>query len=208
MKFHFKNLNNVLYYLNRWRTFNYLPIFSNNNINFNGVTLDDIFKLEECFNIKIYIFNMNPNGAVNLIFDSINENNDIMYLNIFDNHLSYITDFKNFIKMYECEKCSKMFKNEWNLKRHYGSCYERIKYIFSGAFHKNEQTIFEKFEHLDIFVPLNERFYHKFSGSIKLDQNVTEKLHWISRHKLLSMSIASNIEGYNNPNVLLIHLKI
>ena len=198
LKFHFGTLNNVLYYLNRWRTFNYLPIFSNNNINFTGVTLDDISKLEECFKIKIKIFNMNPNGAVNLIFDSINENNDIMYLN----HLSYITDFKKFIKKYECEKCSKMFKNEWNLNV---SCYERTKYIFPGGFYKNDQTRFEKLQFLDIFVPLNERFYHKFSVwdmealLLKLDQNVTEKLHWISRHEPISVSIASNIDGYNNP---------
>ena len=34
---------------------------------------------------------------------------------------------------------------------------------------------------------------------LKLHQNVTEKLHWISRHEPISMSIASNIDGYNNP---------
>ena len=34
---------------------------------------------------------------------------------------------------------------------------------------------------------------------LKLDQNVTEKLHWISRHELISVSIASNIDGYINP---------
>ena len=34
---------------------------------------------------------------------------------------------------------------------------------------------------------------------LKLDQNVTEKLHWISRHEPISVSIASNIDGYNNP---------
>ena len=37
---------------------------------------------------------MNPTCSVNLIFDSINDNKDVMYLNIFDNHLSYITDLK------------------------------------------------------------------------------------------------------------------
>ena len=97
-----------------------------------------------------------------------------------------------------------MFKNEWNLKRH-GSCYERTKYVFPGGFHKNDHTIFKKLQYLDIFVPLNERFYSKFSVwdmealLLKLDQNVTEKLHWISRHELISVSIASNIDGYNNP---------
>ena len=205
LKFHFKNHNTILYYLNRWRTFNHLPIFSNKTITFDGVTLDDMTKLEECFNIKIKIFNMNPSGAVNLIFDSINDNKEVMYLNIFDDHLSYITALKKFIKKYQCEKCSKMFKNEWNLKRHYGSCYERTKYIFPGGFHKTDQTIFEKLEFLDIFVPTNERFYHNFSVwdmeaiLLKVEQNVTDKLHWISKHEPISVSIASNVDGYNNP---------
>ena len=98
-----------------------------------------------------------------------------------------------------------MFKNEWNLKRHYGSCYERTKYVFPGGFHKTDQTIFEKLEYLDIFVPSNERYYHNFSVwdmeavLLKLEQNVTDKLHWISRHEPISLTIASNIDGYNNP---------
>ena len=63
---------------------------------FDRVTLDDMTKLEECFNIKIKIFNMNPSGSVNLIFDSINDNKEVMYLNIFDDHLSYITALRGY----------------------------------------------------------------------------------------------------------------
>ena len=39
LKMHYKNVNTVLHYLNRWRSFNCLPIFSNNTISFDGVTL-------------------------------------------------------------------------------------------------------------------------------------------------------------------------
>ena len=45
-----------------------LPIFLNNSIGFNGVTIDDMSLLEECFNAKIKIFYMNPSGSVNLIY--------------------------------------------------------------------------------------------------------------------------------------------
>ena len=40
LKMHFKNVSSVLYYLNRWRRFKCLPIFANNTISFDGVTLD------------------------------------------------------------------------------------------------------------------------------------------------------------------------
>ena len=63
LKMHFKNVNTVIYYLNRWRSFNYIPLFTSNTINFDGVTLNDISKLEECFNVKIKMFYMNPSGS-------------------------------------------------------------------------------------------------------------------------------------------------
>ena len=34
---------------------------------------------------------------------------------------------------------------------------------------------------------------------IKIEQNVTDKLQWISRHEPISVSIASNVHGYINP---------
>ena len=78
-------------------------------------------------------------------------------------------------------------------------------YIFPGGFHKSDQTIFEKLEYLNIFVPLNLRYYLNFSVwdmeamLLKLDQNVTDKLHWISKHEPISVSFASNINGYIDP---------
>ena len=34
---------------------------------------------------------------------------------------------------------------------------------------------------------------------IKLDENVTDKIHWLSRHEPISASIASNVDGYIDP---------
>ena len=88
------------------------------------------------FDIKTKIYFRNPSGAVNKIYDSLFENSKIMYLNIYENQLSFITDLKKFFKKYQCEKCTKPFRKEWNLKRHISICYEKkTKYIFPGGFH-------------------------------------------------------------------------
>ena len=185
LKLHFKNVNTVLYYLNRWICFNKLPIFSNNSIGFKGVTRDNMSKLQECFNVKIKIFNENDTGCVNLIFDSICSIDAVMYLNNFENHLSYITEFKKFVRKYECKKCSKMFKSEWNLKRHYSTCYDTTKYIFPVGFYESDQTIFNK--------KLTKKLeYFRM-------KDMTDKLHWISRHEPISASIALNVDGYSDP---------
>ena len=34
---------------------------------------------------------------------------------------------------------------------------------------------------------------------LKVEQNVTDKLHWISKPEPISVSIALNVDGYNNP---------
>ena len=79
---------------------------------FQGVTMEDMTSLEECFNVKLKIYSFNQNGAVNVIFDSMSLKSDIVYMNVYQNHLSYITNFKQFIKKFECPKCSKLFKRE------------------------------------------------------------------------------------------------
>ena len=91
------------------------------------------------------------------------ESDNVMYLNNYQNHLSYITDYSKFANKFQCEKFNKMFKRQWNLKRHCSNCYERIKYIFPGGFHGNQDTIFDKSESLTVYVTESERYYPSFA---------------------------------------------
>ena len=82
-----------------------------------------------------------------------------MYLNLHENHLSYITKFKSFAKKFQCDKCEKLFKREWSLKRPYSNCFHRRNYSFSEGFHKTLATIFEKIRLLNFHVDKNFFFY-------------------------------------------------
>ena len=69
-------------------------------------------------------------AIVKMVYNSLTSYSDKMYLNLYENHLSYITNFKSDGKNFQCEKCKKLFRREWSLKRHYSNCFHRTNYIF------------------------------------------------------------------------------
>ena len=145
LNYHFKDgeSKTLLQYLNQWMRFNqYSDIPGNSIKKIGGVTIEEMSQLEKCFNLKINIVSMNSPRSV--IYESSYESENIMYLNNYQNHLSYITNYSKFASKFQCEKCNKMLKRQWDLKRHYSNCYERTKYIFPGGFHRNAETIFDK----------------------------------------------------------------
>ena len=201
---------NLLVYLNAWMTYNNRKKFPRLPKEFPGVNLDDMYNLERCFNLKIMLYTLNPNGTLSLIFESLSQDTNIMYLNIYQDHLSYVTNFKKFAKKYECPKCSKIFIKLWNLKRHITVSYDRTKYIFSGGFYKAPDTIFDKLESLGIIIDENDKYYSKFIvwdmeallKKIHITNHQHDKLKWISKHFPISVSIASNIEGFDDPKCI------
>ena len=76
-------------------------------------------------------------GVVTKIYDSNVQMSDVIYLNLYNHHLSYITNFDKYAPKFECSKCYKFFSREWNLKRHMGNCFERTKLTFPGGFLQN-----------------------------------------------------------------------
>ena len=164
--------------------------------------MEDINDLEICFNVKVMVYCLNSNGTVSLLYNSLSSNTDVMYLNMYDNHFSYITNFEKLVKRFQCDKCLKLFKRQWNLKRHHTNCYDRTKYSFPGGFYCNSVTLFEKLKSLDIHVPIEYQFYNKFivwdMEAILLKSNIShsDKMTWVSQHHPVSVSIASNVENY------------
>ena len=128
-----------------------------------------------------------------------------MYLNNYENHISCIIDHSRFANKFQCEKCNKMFKRQWRLKRHYTNCYERTKYIFPGGFQKNQETIFDKLESLTLYVPETKRYYQTYAVwdieavLMKTNRPSTEQLQFLSKHVPVTISVSSNVEGYHQP---------
>ena len=187
--------------MNIWKTYKKIS----NDSNFTGLPLDQMEDVENCFSIKVIVYSLNDNGTISLIFNSLNSYIDKMYLNLSGNHLSYITNFSKFAKKFECAKCSKLFKREWNMKKHYVICYNQTKHVFPGGFYSIPVTIFDKLRTLNIDIPENLEYYDKFvvwdmeAVLLKREILTSDKLTWISEHVPVSVSIASNVAGYESP---------
>ena len=127
-----------------------------------------------------------------------------MYITI----ISFITNFQKFAKRFQCEKCSKIFKKIWHLKRHNAICYERTKYIFPGGFHKTKPTIFDKLESVEINISRNQKYFPYYivwdmeAMLQKIQSSTQDKLKWLTKHIPISISIASNVAGFEEPTCI------
>ena len=102
LQYHFKDTETEsgLHYLNQWRRFNHYSEIQTNSIkNFKGVTIEEMSTLEQCFNLKINVVSMNSSGSVNAIYESFLESENVMFLNNYQNHLSYMT---NYSELHSC----------------------------------------------------------------------------------------------------------
>ena len=77
---------------------------------FPGIMFEDITEIEKCFNIKILIYNLNLNGAVTCVYETMCQNSSKMYLNVYHNHYSYITYFSSMPRNFNVKKALKFLR--------------------------------------------------------------------------------------------------
>ena len=144
--------------------------------------------------------------AGRIVRRSLDRYQSTMYLNLYENHFSYITDMDKYAKSYMCQKCQKLWKTSKQLNRHMGSCQGKgTCYRYPGGFYVTPKTIFEKLEEEGILVPEKERYYPYravFDFESYFDKSVqsspTNMLTWDMKHVPVSVSICSNVSGYED----------
>ena len=131
-----------------------------------------------------------------------------MYLNLYENHFSYIKDLARYSKSFCCFHCGKYWKDMWKCQRHEKTCESKVQVKYpSGAYHV-PKTVFEELKEEGIIVPEQARCFPyraTFDFECYFDQEKaqelknTEKLTWQSAHVPLSVSVRSNVPGYEEP---------
>jgi len=111
---------------------------------FQGVTLEQLPTLEECFKLNIIVYELVEQDLDNdeqdteagmdgqrqvvaqLVRRSLDKYTDTMYLNLYgtdrQHHFSYITSIDRYCKNYNCRKCGKIWKTAKQLHRHEVTC--------------------------------------------------------------------------------------
>ena len=175
--------------------------------NFRGVDLNDLPMFEDCFSINLNLFELDVNTqSVIPRYLSMARHNDTMYVNLYENHTSYITDFKLYAKKYQCPQCLRHFAYKQNWKRHIRTCSNVKKVKFPGGFYKSPKTVFEELEEYGIHVATELCTFpyfavYDFEAMLQQIRNQSsQKLEFTHRHAPISVSMNSNVPGFESPH--------
>ena len=100
---------------------------------FEGVELDEFPELEKYFEIQLFAMFLKENGSAETLYLSQASFPAKIYMNVYKNHLSLITDIKMYSKQYICNRCGKLFTRMLDSKRHQSKCDGTAKYFFLVA---------------------------------------------------------------------------
>ena len=189
--------------------------------NFEGVDLDDLSQLEQLFETNIVVYSLQPvdkeedqdedeesslpDIAASLVRRSHRHYPRTLYLNLHKDHFSYIKNLKMYSKSYRCSKCGKYWKHAGKLHRHELTCEAKTRRHFPGNAYNVPPTVFEELDDEGIHVAKDLRFFKYFAtfdfesmfSKTDLPEN-TAKLEWENKHVPLSVSVCSNVPGYQD----------
>ena len=176
--------------------------------NFAGVTLDDLSKIEATFDVNVCVYKLEEISDGTTVGELVRRSPcqyiETMYLNLSETHFSYIRDIKVYSHSYKCSKCGEsLWKYPYLLKRHELTCEGGIRRVHKGGVYHTTPSIFQRLDDEGIVVEKTLRYYPYratfdfecfFTGN-NLPAN-TKTLQWSARHVPLSVSVASNVPGY------------
>ena len=188
---------------------------------FHGVKLSELDQLEKVYEVNIQVYSLNssteeeddneenrPDIAATLIHRSHRKYESTLYLNLYENHFSYIKDLARYSKSYCCSRCGKYWKRASNLRQHEKTCDGKVHLKYPGGAYHVPTTLFEELEEEGILAPEEARYFPyraTFDFECYFDKEKaqelknTDKLTWQSAHVPLSVSVCSNVPGYQAP---------
>ena len=188
---------------------------------FKGVTLDNLPRLDQLFGIQTFVYALEQRGRGHPIATLVHrpmknltkkESEEALKLNLFKGHFSYIKNMRKYSKAYECQRCGKAFPKDYKLSRHERGCEAKVKYTYPGGVYTPSKTVFDKLEEEGIQVGEDLKFSKYFAtydievyypNSADLPPK-RPKLEFTAEHKLLSISVASNIPDFESPRCFIV----
>ena len=182
---------------------------------FKGIELTDFPQLEKYYETQLFVMVLKEDGTAKTLYLSQSSFPTKIYLNVFKNHLSLITDIKMYSKQFICNRCDKLFVEMWNLKQHEAKCDGTVEYAFPGGIYKNKLSIFEELEEMGVRVQEGDKYEKWFAcfdfeayqrdfreGSDRVEEiDCEEGTSWNKLHVPVSFSVECNLEGVKTKHV-------
>ena len=120
---------------------------------FKGITFEDLPDFEVCFQVNIEVYSLNSAGYAGSVYKSRGRFDSTLYVHLYQGHFSYIKDFADFAKKFQCKFCDKLWEVKGNYLRHEQKCRDKTRFVYPGGFHKQSKTIFEELSYYGIHCP-------------------------------------------------------
>ena len=142
--------------------------------------MSELNKLEKLYDVNIQVYSLAPTHnhgeeddqenapdiAATLCRRSHRDYDSTLYLNLYENHFSYIKDLARCSKSFSCSCCSKYWKKSSTLNRHEKTCDGKVQLKYLGGTYHVPKTVFEQLEEEDIIVPEEARYFPTMRPSI------------------------------------------
>ena len=182
---------------------------------FKGVELTDFPQLEKFYEVQLFGMVLKEDGTAKTLYLSQSSFPIKIYLNVFKNHLSLITDIQMYSKQYICNRCEKVFSRMQKLKQHKPKCDGTVEYAFPGGVYKNKLSIFEELEEMGVRVQEDDKYEKWFAcfdfeayqrdfreGLDQVEEIESEEgTSWNKVHLPVSFSVGCNLEGVKTKHV-------
>ena len=126
---------------------------------FEGVTIDEIQKVETLFEVNIIVYKLSDTSA-QLVRRSLGKHANTMYVNLQETHSSLIHDIKGYSRSYRCSKCEhSLWKCPSWLERHELTCEAGVRHVYKGGVYHTTPSVFQRLDDEGITVADTLRFY-------------------------------------------------
>ena len=119
---------------------------------FEGVELDEFPELKKYFEVKLFVMFLKEDGSAETLYLTQASLPTKIYMNVYENHLSYIKNIQMYPKQYICNRCDKVFVEMRNRNKHQSKCDGTVKYVFPGGVYKKKLSVFEELEEMGVRV--------------------------------------------------------
>lgn len=176
---------------------------------FEGLSLHDLEDASRIFEIGIFVYSQNENDTTELVFRTLKEDN-VLCLNLYKKHFSFIKDLKKFSRSFRCDQCNKLFPSAYRQRRHTATCDAATRDIYKGGTFEPNRTIFDQLEDFGVEIPV-ELHYFPYRVCFDIEcalipetgvENST-RVEFNARHLLASISVCSNVPGHLQPQCLI-----
>lgn len=176
---------------------------------FPGVDWNDLAHFEDCFKVNVTILELMPDKVAHTRFTSTARYDDSLHVNVYENHLSLISDIERYTQRYRCAHCCRMFRQHWLLVRHQKTCSRKSNLIFPTGAYRYHKSLFDQLREVGIHVPSEDQYFDQVicfdleSILAPMDEvTPSGKTTYFRVHKPISCSIASNVNQFTEPHCI------